>query len=196
MNERSQKIRYKFHIDSTYLLKIQYKIDTRINNLCNDAKRFCRYVGKMNFRNFSNFKFIMNDIDNDSLIIDKMPSFMVQITSSGGGLSNNGKRKFKDIDNNDDDNCILPAYNTNKNPAWSLKQGEKFKQVFKAVKMRKPKACLDFWIRGICKKGCDRNSTNVEKLSKEMTEQVNKFVKDARARASKSSPVTSSNADN
>ena len=101
MSERSQKIRYKFHIDSTYVLKIQYKIDSRINHLCNDAKRFCRDVGKMNFRIFSNFKFIMNDIDNDSLIIDKMPSFMVQITSSGGGPSNNGKRKFKDINNDD-----------------------------------------------------------------------------------------------
>ena len=195
MSERSQKIRYKFHIDSTYLLKIQYKIDSRINNLCNDAKRFCKDVGKMNFRNFSNFKFVMNDIDNDSLIIDKMPSFMVQITSSGGGLSNNGKRKFKDINHDNDDICILPAYNTNKNPAWSLKQGEKFKLVFKAVKMRKPKACLDFWIRGICKNDCDRKSTHVDKLSKEMNEQMDKFVKDARARASKSSPVTSSNAD-
>ena len=195
LNERSQKIRYKFHIDSTYLLKIQYKVDSRINHLCNDAKRFCRDVGKMNFRNFSNFKFIMNDIDNDSLIIDKMPSFMIKITSSRGDFTGSNKRKFRDLDNDDDDNCILPAYNANKNPAWTLKQGEKFKQVFKAPKMRKPRACLDFWIRGICKKGCERESTHVKKLSKEMAEQMDKFVVDARARASKSRPTTSPHSD-
>ena len=137
----------------------------------------------------------MNDIDNDSLIIDKMPSFMVKITSSGGEFTGSNKRKYKDLDKDDDNNCILPAYNANKNTAWTLKQGEKFKQVFKAPRMRKPRACLDFWIRSICKKGCERESTHIKKLPKDMADQMDKFVADARARAKKSGPTTSPNGD-
>ena len=192
LNDRMQKIRYKYHIDRTYLLKIQYKIDSKINYLCNDAKRFCKNVSKMNFQNFSNFKYLMNDIDNECLIIDKMPVFLVNIASGVRGQGGSNKRKAFELDTDDDDTCLVTVLNKNKNNAWLLKPGEGFRKVLKNAKGKKPKACMDFWIRGECVSNCPRKKTHVQALTPRQKENMDEFVKSARAQALKAGSPTSS----
>jgi hypothetical protein len=185
LSENMNLIRGKLSRDAEYLLKIQYRIDSKINSLCKATKRFCRSVRKIKFSKLANFSPLISEIENNNLYIDVMPSFAKRISAikEEGGPLTKRQKVFKDDD--EDKEYVVAVTNKNPNSSWTLRDGESFSTVFKQHKNKPNNVCLSYWITNSCDNKCKWKHSHKSHLSKNQIQKMSDFVSSARNAAAK-----------
>jgi hypothetical protein len=186
LGENMNLIRGKLSRDPEYLLKIQYRIDFKINALCKATKRYCRNVSKIKFSKMANFSPLVSEIENNNLYIDVMPPFVKRIAASRQDGEPLTKRQKVFKDNDEDKECVVAVKNKNPNHSWTLRDGESFSKVFKQHKNKPNNVCLSYWITNSCDNKCKWKHSHKSHLSKNQSQKMTEFVSSARDAAAKS----------
>jgi hypothetical protein len=186
LKDRKKVIRFRLAKQPKYLLMIQYKIDFKINNLCAEAMRFCDDVDRINFEIFSNFKTIINDIDNQSLYLDYLPNFIKHLKQEEDMGDQGASKRRKLLGDTDTDLCV-PVRNESPVPEWTLRPSDNYTHFIRNKK--KPRICLSFWLRNKCNSACAFKHTHLEELSQKNSNLMTEFVKAVRkAKGKKDTP--------
>ena len=104
MEEGKIRLRFKPPTDRNYLLNVQYRIDSKIDLLCREAKKFCNEVSRINFKTHANFNPIFMSLQYFDFLDDtEDPS------RSDNGISRSGDQYF-----------FLVTKSTEKEVSWSV----------------------------------------------------------------------------
>ena len=101
-----EMIRFKLFHDSAYLLKVQYKIDSKINRLVRAAKRSFDNVGNIRINQLENFSSIITAIEEDSLYIDTMSSIMKKFLAKEREDRETKRQRLDPIQNESGSICL------------------------------------------------------------------------------------------
>ena len=93
------------------------------------------------------------------------------------GDQGDSKRR-KIIGDNDTSNLCLPVKNEKPVTGWTLKPSENFVHFLHSNK--KPKVCLNFWMKNKCNSDCKFKYTHRNNLNKKQANLLTEFVKDIR----------------
>ena len=160
----SNLIIYEAHAanDKTFIARVLVAIDTRVNcwlNECMSKDLRC------------NVDDALVDFEDMQRAI-KIGSFSFTLPSSiRSHISKDERTRFDDEDKDDEGAKRTTVTNPNRVPAWKLREGEDYKDVFASKHLdRRPKldgvTCCPRWhIKGICFSNCNLRSTHVKLTS-------------------------------